>query len=88
MLERLINAREMTIKQLATQYDFSFAAVAKHVSVLQKAKLVTKKKEGRTQVVSINPIALKTLDDYAAQYKSLWGDRFDRLDNLLKEIKS
>lgn len=84
MLRRLINA-QYTISQLAENYEVSFAAVAKHVNVLERAKLITKQRKGKEQVVSIEPHALQDASRYLQQYEALWNQRFDTLDELLKE---
>lgn len=76
---------EHTIGELARKYDISFAAVSKHVQVLQKAKLITKRKEGKQQMVSLAPGALKGADEYLEQYRQMWEERFNKLDSLLKE---
>jgi DNA-binding transcriptional ArsR family regulator len=59
--------------------------VAKHLSVLEKAKLVMKQRRGKQQVVSIVPETMKDASRYLAQYEALWNYRFDALDNVLKE---
>jgi|SRR5688572_21887400 DNA-binding transcriptional ArsR family regulator len=84
MLQRLISA-QYTVSQLAKNYSVSFAAVAKHLNVLEKAKLVVKERRGKEQVVSIAPAALRDASEYLARYEALWNKRFDALDNLLKE---
>ena len=84
MLRRLITA-QYTIGQLAQQYKVSFAAVAKHLTVLEKAKLITKKRKGNEQMVSIAPAAVRDASHYLQQYEVLWTDRFDVIDTLLKE---
>jgi len=84
ILRRLINAH-YTIGQIASEYDISFAAVAKHLSVLQNAKLIVKQRRGKEQVVSISPDALKDASYYLQQYESLWNDRFDALEQIAKE---
>ncbi|HSX29585.1 MAG TPA: metalloregulator ArsR/SmtB family transcription factor [Candidatus Saccharimonadales bacterium] len=86
MLQRLLGAR-YTISQLAQNYSISFAAVAKHLHVLEKARLVIKERRGKEQVVSIAPDALKDASEYLAQYEALWSRRYDALDTLLKESK-
>lgn len=83
ILRRLINA-QYTIGQLAENYDISFAAVAKHVNVLQKATLIIKQRRGKEQVVSISPNALKDASYYLQQYESLWNQRFDALEKVAK----
>ena len=84
ILQRLIDAR-YTVSQLAEQYDISFAAVAKHVAVLEKAKLIRKQKRGREQVVRIAPQAMRDANYYLKQYEMLWSGRFNEIDDLLKE---
>lgn len=84
ILQRLIDAR-YTVSQLAEQYDISFAAVAKHLTVLEKARLIRKQRKGREQVVSIVPQAVKDANYYLKQYEALWSDRFNKIDTILKE---
>jgi len=84
ILRRLINA-QYTISQIAASYDISFAAVAKHLNVLEKAKLIVKNRRGKEQVVSIAPQALQDASYYLKQYEALWNARFDALDKVLKE---
>ena len=86
ILRRLMNA-QFTVSQIAENYDISLAAVAKHLNVLEKAKLVIKQRRGKEQVVSIAPEALKDASQYLAQYEALWNYRFDALDTVLKEEK-
>jgi DNA-binding transcriptional ArsR family regulator len=84
ILRRLINA-QYTISQIAAEYDISFAAVAKHLQVLQKAQLIVKQRRGKEQVVSISPQALIDAGSYLQQYESLWNNRFDALERIAKE---
>ncbi len=76
--------RDQTISELAELYAMSFAAVAKHVTVLERAQLVQKRKEGRQQIVSINKNAFRFASEYLKRFEQLWRDRFDRLDDLIK----
>lgn len=84
MLKQLINANR-TIGQLAKNYEMSFAAVAKHVSVLEKAKLIVKQRRGKEQLISISPDALRDASQYLAQFEALWNYRFEALDQILQE---
>ena len=84
ILRRLINA-QYTVSQIASEYDISFAAVARHLQVLQKAKLIVKQRRGKEQVVSISPEALRDASYYLQQYESLWNSRFDALERIAKE---
>lgn len=84
ILQRLINA-QYTVSQIAASYEISFAAVAKHLTVLEKAKLITKEKRGKEQIVSIAPQAMKDASYYLKQYEVLWNDRFNEIDKILGE---
>jgi DNA-binding transcriptional ArsR family regulator len=77
--------QEMSIGEIAQYYNLTFAAISKHLKVLERSKLVTKKRRGKEQMVSVAPSALKEVDDYLETYRQLWEARFDRLETLLKE---
>jgi DNA-binding transcriptional ArsR family regulator len=85
ILRRLIDA-QYSVSQIAASYDISFAAVAKHLSVLEKAKLVIKTRRGKEQMVSIAPEAIRDASYYLKQYEALWNQRLDALDKVLKEM--
>ncbi|MDQ2715690.1 MAG: metalloregulator ArsR/SmtB family transcription factor [Chloroflexota bacterium] len=84
ILRRLMTA-QYTVSQIAEDYQISFAAVAKHLKVLEKAHLVMKQRRGKEQIVSIAPDALKDASHYLTQYEALWNYRFDALDKVLEE---
>lgn len=60
----------------------SFAAVQKHVSVLEKAGLVTKHPEGRKRIVRGNPNTIRRAQALLNRYEQLWRGRIDRLDAM------
>lgn len=70
---------------LAAHYDMSFAAVQKHVSVLESAGLVTKLRSGRERVVSGNPAAIADAQALLDRYEEIWRARVARLDAILAE---
>lgn len=74
---------EASVSTLATAYDMSFAAVQKHVAILEGAGLVTKHPHGRERLVRGNPDAIRRAQDLLARYERIWRDRIDRLDALL-----
>jgi DNA-binding transcriptional ArsR family regulator len=85
ILRRLIN-QELSISDIAKPYDITFAAVSKHLMVLEKARLIIKQRRGKEQMVQVSPLALKDAADYLENYRLLWDERFQSLDKLLKEI--
>jgi DNA-binding transcriptional ArsR family regulator len=85
ILRRLINS-ELSISEIAKPYDLTFAAISKHLKVLEKAKLIIKQRRGKEQMVQVSPFALKDAADYLENYRLLWDERFQRLDKLLNEM--
>jgi DNA-binding transcriptional ArsR family regulator len=76
---------EQSVSALAADYDMSFAAVQKHVAVLETARLVTKRAEGRERLVSADPAMIARARLLLAEYEQLWRSRISRLDDLLAE---
>jgi DNA-binding transcriptional ArsR family regulator len=74
-----------SISDLARRYPMSMTAVQKHVSVLERAGLVTKHRHGREQRVLGQAEALQRARDLLDEYEHLWRDRFDRIGDLLAE---
>ena len=80
---RRVLQREQSVSALAERYAMSFAAVQKHVAVLERASLVMKQRRGREQLVSGNPEALRRAAALLDQYEDLWRHRVSRIDDLL-----
>lgn len=80
--------RDQTISELADKYQMSFAAVAKHVGVLEKAGLVTKKKQGRRQFVSVKKEGIEIAKEHLQRYERMWSQRFDALEYILNKEKT
>ncbi len=76
---------EETVSQLAQDYAMSFAAVQKHVAVLERAGLVTKEPHGRERLVRGNPATIQRAQALLDSYEQLWRARISRLDALLAE---
>ena len=71
------------VAELARHYPMSFAAVQKHVAVLERAGLVTKQRNGRRKVVRTNMEALRLARGLLDQYEALWRGRIDRMTDLI-----
>lgn len=81
---RRVSKKEMSISDVAKPYSMSFAAIAKHLSVLANAKLIVKKRKGKEQMIQLSPAAFKDATAYLQQYEKLWNDRLDSLERYLK----
>ena len=75
------------VAELAGHYPMSFAAVQKHVAVLERAGLVTKERTGRRKVVRTNVEGLRLARGLLDQYEALWLGRIDRMTSLLGKSK-
>lgn len=84
ILRRTIE-REQSVSTLASEYEMSFAAVQKHVAVLEAANLIVKRAEGRERLVRANPEMIARARALLARYEELWRSRIARLDELLAE---
>ncbi len=78
-------AGEASVSELAGAYDMSFAAVQKHVAVLEGAGLVTKHPHGRERMVRGNLRAIQRAQALLERYEQIWRSRIDRLDELLAD---
>lgn len=76
---------EQSVSALAADYDMSFAAVQKHVAVLEAAHLIVKRAEGRERLVRADPTMIARARALLARYEDLWRHRIDRLDALLAD---
>lgn len=76
---------EVSVSQLAESYAMSFAAVQKHVAVLEEAQLVTKEPRGRERMVRGVPERLRQAQLLLDQFEQLWRSRIDRLEAVLDE---
>jgi DNA-binding transcriptional ArsR family regulator len=74
-----------SVSALAEDYAMSFAAVQKHVAVLERAGLVTKEPQGRERLVRGNPAVIQRAQALLDSYEQLWRSRIDRLDALLDD---
>lgn len=85
IVSRLLGGEPASVSTLAARYDMSFAAVQKHVAVLERAGLVRKEPRGRERVVHGNPDQLARARELLASLERLWRARIAQLDALLAE---
>ena len=84
IVRRAITGEE-GVAELAEHYPMSFAAVQKHVAILERAGLVTKVRSGRRKVVRTNVEGLRVARRLLDQYEELWRERVQRMTALLGE---
>jgi DNA-binding transcriptional ArsR family regulator len=82
---RRVAVGEYSVTGLAALYAMSFAAVQKHVAVLERASLVTKEKRGREQIVRGNHEGLQKARRLLDDYEAIWRQRVSRIADILAE---
>ncbi|WP_407068292.1 ArsR/SmtB family transcription factor [Lapillicoccus sp.] len=85
---RRVLAGEHSVSALAAAYDMSFAAVQKHVAVLERAGLLTKRRHGREQLASGDVEALRSVGAMLTELEAVWRGRVARIDDLLAHTAS
>lgn len=84
ILRNLING-ERSVSEIAEPFELTFAAVSKHLKVLEVAELIDRRKQGSFQMIKLNPKNLKTADQWLRFYEQFWSSRIDALKTLLEE---
>ncbi|HYW10503.1 MAG TPA: metalloregulator ArsR/SmtB family transcription factor [Longimicrobium sp.] len=88
IVTRLLAGEPASVSALAARYDMSFAAVQKHVAVLEGAGLVTKHAQGRERIVHANPERIARARELLNRLEELWKARFSQIDALFTEPRS
>jgi DNA-binding transcriptional ArsR family regulator len=83
IVSRVLAGEPASVSALAARYAMSFAAVQKHVAVLEGAGLVTKQRQGRERLVRGNPERIARARELLARLEGVWRSRFSQLDSLL-----
>ena len=74
-----------SVSALAREYPMSFAAVQKHVAVLERAGLVNKQRQGREQLVQTDIEAIRKANQLLEELEAIWTSRIDRIDEMLAD---
>jgi DNA-binding transcriptional ArsR family regulator len=80
---RRVSDSELSVGEIAHPYDLTFSAVSKHLKVLEKAKLIIKRRQGKEQIVSLAPQALADAAEYLNWYRQFMEAQYDSLANYL-----
>jgi DNA-binding transcriptional ArsR family regulator len=86
MIERLSHG-PASVHGLTESFALSQQMISKHIAYLVRARIVIKRKRGRESVCTLRPQAIKTVSDWATNYRRLWEERFEKLDLVLTQMK-
>lgn len=84
----LLSERDMTIGEVADQFDMTRAAVKKHLAVLERGNLISVHANGRERVNRLDPAGLKSAADWISHFDRFWDDRLDRLKTAIETHES
>ena len=87
ILQRLSRG-EARVTELAAPFDMSLNAVSKHIRMLERAKLVRRRKIGRDHFLSFEPTSLDVAAEWITTQRALWNARLDALESLLRSEDS
>jgi len=79
---------QTSVNELAEPFAISLPAVSKHLKVLERAGLITRGRDAQMRPCKIEATALKEADDWLEEYRRLWEQRLDRLDDYLKTLQA
>lgn len=80
-------AGEASVTELAEPFEMSLPAVSKHLKVLERAGLIARGREAQWRPCRLEAAPLKDVSDWVEEYRRHWEERFDRLDEYLKELQ-
>ncbi|MEO5977031.1 MAG: metalloregulator ArsR/SmtB family transcription factor [Chryseolinea sp.] len=84
----LLASQTMTAGTIADNFDVARPTISKHMQVLSECELITANQKGREIYYEIKVDKMKDIDKWLAQFRKIWEDRYNQLDNLLSTIKT
>jgi DNA-binding transcriptional ArsR family regulator len=87
ILARLASG-EASVTALAEPFEMSLPAVSKHLKVLEHAGLIARGREAQWRPCRLEPAPLKDVSHWVEEYRQIWEQRLDRLDDYLRELKT
>jgi DNA-binding transcriptional ArsR family regulator len=82
-----LSSGEATVGELAAPFSMTQPAVSKHLKVLERAGLISRGRDAQWRPCKLEPAPLKEVADWVEEYRALWEERLDRLDEYLRELQ-
>ena len=87
ILARLASGGEASVKELAEPFEMTLPAVSKHLKVLERAGLISRGRVAQSRPCRLEAAPLREVADWVEQYRRLWEQSLDRLDDYLHELR-
>jgi len=84
----LVAYQSLNLNAIAENFDVSRPAISQHIKILIECGLIIIKKQGRERYCEAKLQQLSVVSDWVEQYRKVWEQRFDALDNLLERMKA
>ena len=82
-----LGANELSVNDIVALLGWTQPMVSKHLGVLKKVGLVSERRVGRQRMYRLNPAQLKPIYDWVSPFEHFWTARFDRLDDVLRDMQ-
>ncbi len=83
-----LSSGERSVLELARPFDVSLPAITKHLKVLERAGLITRRREAQWRPCQLRAQPLRDADDWIEKYRQFWEESFDRLADYLRELRA
>ncbi len=84
----LLTSQTMTAGAIAQNFEAARPTISKHLQVLNECDLIESNQQGREIYYELKIDKIKEIDNWLEQFRKMWEDRFDNLDNLLTKLKN
>ena len=84
----VLGTQEMSVNEIVERLGWNQPMVSKHLGVLKEVGLVSERRVGRQRLYRVNAERLKPIYDWVAPFERYWSERYDRLDDVLQDLKS
>ncbi len=84
----LVASQAMTAGAIAANFDTARPTVSKHLAILTECELLKQEQNGREIYYHLNPKKMKEVADFIEPFRKMWDDRFNKLENVMKQYKS
>ncbi len=82
-----LGTQERSVNELVDLLGWNQPSVSKHLGVLKQVGLVSERRVGRQRMYRVNAQQLRPIYEWVAPFERIWNERFDRLDEVLQELK-
>jgi DNA-binding transcriptional ArsR family regulator len=84
----VLGTQELSVNEIVERLGWNQPMVSKHLGVLKEVGLVSERRVGRRRLYRVNAARLKPIYDWVAPFERYWSERYDRLDEVLQDLKS